>query len=275
MCFNIYWSSGFSLVGLVLCWWIRKVSTNAKLANGVFFFFLMEFLQVIQYVFIASDLKSPMCETFVNQALTLAGFAHICLQPYFLHYINESLLHVKHKDTPPDHVAKLDRTSAQYAVIKRLALLGGFLLFLRYPMSFVPGWNTMKGQKSTEWLRGDSLCTYKTQAMYHLGWSVPMADPSYNIMGTGIHSFMMFAPFVALFESGWTRIFSKGMIVQGIICYMTGPFFAAMLSDNMQEQASIWCLFSIAQITITVIRVRGTLLANYGKNRAVRDRKSQ
>ena len=260
MCFNIYWSSGFSLMGLVLCWWIRKVSTNTQLANGVFYFFLMEFLQVIQYVFIASDLKSPVCETFINQALTLAGFAHICLQPFFLHYINESLLNVKHKDTPPAHVVKLDRTSAQYAVIKRLALLGGFLLFMRYPMSFVPGWNTMKGQKSTEWLRGDSLCTYKTNVMLHLGWSVPMADPSYNIMGIGIHSFLMFAPFVTL--SGWTSIVSKGMIVHGIICYMTGPFFASMLSDNLQEQASIWCLFSIAQLMITVFRVRGTLLAN-------------
>src|SRR5205823_633901 len=90
--------------------------------------------------------------------------------------------------------------------------------------------------------------------------------PSYNIMGTGIHSFLMFAPFVALFESGWTKIFSKGMITQGIICYATGPYFASLLTSNLQEQASVWCLFSIAQITLTVYRVRSTILQNHGKH---------
>ena len=268
MCFNIYWSSGFSAVGLLLTLWIRLKTTNAALANGVLFFFLMEFLQVVQYLFIASGLTDPVCLTTVNQVLTLCGFVHICLQPYFLHFINESLLHVKRDSNTVEQNKKLERTSAQYAVIKRLALIGGFLLFLRYPLSFIPSMNTMpKGQISTEWIRGDTLCTYKSATMMHLGWSVPMADPSYNVMGTGIHSFMMFAPFLALFESGWQKIFSKGMVTQGIICYLTGPFFAAMVTDNMQEQASVWCLFSIAQITITVIRVQSTLLANYGLNK--------
>ena len=270
MCFNIYWSTGFSALGLLLTLWIRKNTINNNLANGVLFFFMMEFLQVIQYLFIASDLNSPVCLTVANQVLTLAGFIHICLQPYFLHYINESLLHVKRDSNTVEQNQRLERTSAQYAVIKRLSLIGGFLLFLRYPLSFIPSMNTMKGQVSTEWLRGDSLCTFKTGAMFHLGWSVPMADPSYNVMGTGIHSFLMFAPFLALFENGWQKIFSKGMVTQGIICYLTGPFFAAMVTDNMQEQASIWCLFSIAQITITVIRVQSTLLANYGVNGATR-----
>lgn len=51
---------------------------------------------------------------------------------------------------------------------------------------------------STEWLRGENMCTFKTKTMWHLGWSVPMADPTYYVMGTGIHSFLMFAPFLIL-----------------------------------------------------------------------------
>ena len=267
MCFNIYWSSGFSVMGLGLCAWIRSKTSNGQLALGVFFFFLMEFLQVIQYLFIASDLQSPVCETFVNQVLTMLGFLHICLQPYFMHSMNESLLHVARPTNTVEQNKRIERTSAQYAVIKRLSLIGGLLLFLRYPLSFLPGYDTLNGQVSTEWLRGNNLCTYKTNVMHHLGWSVPMADPTYNIMGTGIHSFLMFAPFLALFESPWTKILSKGMVVQGIIAYMSGPFFASLVTDNLQEQASIWCLFSIAQITITIIRVRSTLLANYGTDK--------
>ncbi|RYY88097.1 hypothetical protein EON63_03030 [archaeon] len=98
----------------------------------------------------------------------------------------------------------------RYRIIKRLCLIGGFLLFIRYFLSFVPSLNTMdlRHQASTEWLRGNNLCTFKTQSMVHLGWSVPMADPSYYVMGASIHSFLMFAPFFVLYEK-------KGMILQG------------------------------------------------------------
>ncbi len=131
----------------------------------------------------------------------------------------------------------------RYLVIKRLCLIGGFLLFSRYFLSFIPSLNVMdlKAQPSTEWLRGEQLCTFKSKAMWHLGWSVPMADPSYYVMGAGIHSFLMFAPFFALYEK-------KGMVLQGCFLFAFGPLLASMISDNLMEQASIWCFFSIAQV---------------------------
>lgn len=112
--------------------------------------------------------------------------------------------------------------------------------------------------KSTEWLRGQNLCTFKTKAMWHLGWSVPMADPSYYVMGASIHSFLMFAPFFALYEK-------KGMILQGLFLFLFGPVMASMFSDNLMEQASIWCFFSIAQISIMLFLIRETLIINWGR----------
>lgn len=99
----------------------------------------------------------------------------------------------------------------------------------------------LKHQKSTEWLRGNALCTFKTKSMWHLGWSVPMADPSYYVVGASIHSFLMFAPFFVLYEK-------KGMILQGVFLFLFGPVLASMISSNLMEQASIWCFFSIAQV---------------------------
>jgi hypothetical protein len=258
MCFNIYWSSGFSLVGLIAAAYVKSTTSNGTLAFGVFFFFLMEFLQVVQYLFISPSLDSPICDTTINQVLTVLGFLHISLQPYFLHSINGSLLPVKTMSRD-----KLISLKAQYHVVKKLAFLGGMLLFARWPMSFIPGWNTLGKAQSTEWLRGHNLCTYKTGAMYHLGWSVPMADPTYNIMGTGIHSFLMFAPFLALSDWNSFSILFKGLFFQGIVCYCTGPLFAAYLSPNLQEQASIWCLFSIAQIMLMLVRVYSGVRKNY------------
>eukprot|EP00349_Pseudokeronopsis_sp_Brazil_P006888 CAMPEP_0202971078 /NCGR_PEP_ID=MMETSP1396-20130829/23249_1 /ASSEMBLY_ACC=CAM_ASM_000872 /TAXON_ID= /ORGANISM="Pseudokeronopsis sp., Strain Brazil" /LENGTH=171 /DNA_ID=CAMNT_0049700069 /DNA_START=453 /DNA_END=968 /DNA_ORIENTATION=- len=116
----------------------------------------------------------------------------------------------------------------------------------------------LTSQPSTEWLRGEILCTYKNEKMTHLGWSVPMADPSYYVMGASIHSFLMFAPFFVLYEK-------KGMIIQGLFLFITGPMMAAYISDNLMEQASIWCFFSIAQISIMLFLIRETLIIHWGK----------
>jgi hypothetical protein len=254
-------SACFAAIGLFSAWWVHTRTNNFELASGIFFFFTMEFLQAIQYYYIAPELKTSgectnsalrsltptPCDDPINKILTLLGFLHICLQPYFCHVINCSLTKsCKYRD--------------RYRIIKRLCLIGGFLLFIRYFLSFIPALNTMDltRQPSTEWLRGEILCTYKDKSMTHLGWSVPMADPSYYVMGASIHSFLMFAPFFVLYEK-------KGMIIQGLFLFITGPMMAAFISDNLMEQASIWCFFSIAQISIMLFLIRETLIINWGK----------
>ena len=248
MCFTGEMSAVFAAIGLFSTWWVYTKTNNTELASGIFFFFTMEFLQVIQYMFLATGMDDPMCKTTINYVLTILGFLHICLQPYFCHVINCSL-------------TKSEKYRDRYVVIKRLCLIGGFLLFARHFLSFIPALNTMnisEANPSTEWLRGQDTCTFKTQSMVHLGWSVPMADPSYFVMGAGIHSFLMFAPFFALYEK-------KGMVVQGLFLFLFGPVMAAMISDNLMEQASIWCFFSIAQISIMLFLIRETLIINWGK----------
>jgi len=49
----------------------------------------------------------------------------------------------------------------------------------------------------------------------------------------------MFVPFF---------IIKRNMIIQGIFLLTTGPVMAAFITDNLMEQASIWCFFSISQI---------------------------
>lgn len=198
----------------------------------MFFFFAMEFLQVVQYVFLAEGPSSLICETTVNKVLTILGFLHICMQPYFTHVINASLT---------KNAKYLDR----YVVIKRMCIIGGGMLFARFLLAYLPGYSTMDfskdGYASTEWLRGDKLCTFKGR--YHLAWSIPMADPTYVIPGAAIHSFCMFAPFFALYEK-------KGMVVQGCFLFLFGPYLAGLITPNLMEQASIWCFFSIAQMSV-------------------------
>lgn len=153
MCFSGEMSATFAGLGLFLAWWVHSRTENTELAVGVFFFFTMELLQAIQYYFIADSLVSPECETLINKALTIVGYIHICLQPYFCHVINAAL-------------TKSEMYLQQYRVVKKLCLIGGALLFLRFLLA--PVATTMDVSNSTEWLRGEKLCTYKGR--YHLAW---------------------------------------------------------------------------------------------------------
>ena len=224
-----------------------------------------------------------LCCVVCAKVLTLLGFLHICMQPYFCHVINCSLT---------KNAKYIDR----YIVIKRLCIIGGGMLFARHFLAALPGYSTMDFKTggtytSTEWLRGEKLCTFK--GAWHLAWSVPMADPTYVIPGAAIHSFCMsvqphkrtmrkhtaarlvahacvcsrvvccyfrFAPFFALYEK-------RGMVVQGIFLFVFGPMLAGWISPNLMEQASIWCFFSIAQIAIMLFCIRETLITNWGKDK--------
>ena len=133
---------------------------GTRAAEGVLFFFAMEFLQFIQYFYIADNLKDPKCKNLINQVLTLVGFLHICLQvlpapplfpphffhrffhyhpfqPYYTHVMNAAMTphpdndNHKHRISNADHREKLRLKHAKFSVIQKLCLIGGGLLFAR------------------------------------------------------------------------------------------------------------------------------------------------
>lgn len=272
MCFSMEWSLFFSVVGLLSAAFVYKRTSNTQLLSGILFFCAMEILQVFQYLWI------DQCELQVNKVLTLVGFAHICLQPLFTHVINSSLTRSK-------------TLLSQYKIIYRLCVLSGMMLFSRYLLAEFGGPTWVKqpvissydnftgiappenGCETAEWLRGSELCTYSGK--YHLAWSVPMADATYWVPAASTHSFMMFAPFFVL---KWDRANSlkeylfRGMAIQGFFLWLAGPYLASWITPNLQEQASIWCFFSIAQITIMLFIIREQLILGWGRDKDVKNR---
>jgi len=163
-------------------------------------------------------------------------------------------------------LTKSEKYLWQYRVVLRLSAIAGIWLFSRFliaylglspptmDVSFPHGAET---GRSTEWLRGEKLCTFRGK--YHLAWSIPMADPSYYVPSAQIHAFMMYAPFLALYEK-------RGMLVQGGFLLLTGPVMAAVITPNLMEQASIWCFFSIMQIVAMLFLIRETLVLHWGRD---------
>jgi len=124
--------------------------------------------------------------------------------------------------------------------------------FFRLPLAYV--WDQTLVGPSTEWMRGEKLCTFK--GTYHLAWSVPLADPSYFINPVSLHSFLMFAPSLVLYES---RI----RVLRTLFVIVSGPVLAGFITSNLMEQASIWCFLSIAQICLLHFTTRKIIWAKY------------
>jgi len=222
MCFNQPMSGAFALIGFIVGLWAYRETRNIALLAGVWYFVAMEALQFVQFFYLEAGCSDP-----VNKFLTVIGFLHICFQPYFTHVTSGAFMMNPQK-------------KAQYVVIKRLCLIMGVAMFSRYLL-----WtekDTLKCE-NTEWIRGNTLCT--RMGTHHLSWELPLTHPTYFMPSNNIHFFMMFAPYVATAQ--W---------VPGLILFLTGPFLSTFITDNLHEQAAIWCFFSICQVTLAVLSYR-------------------
>jgi len=239
MCFSQGGSGFIALVGLLFVGWSHFFIKNSKLTAGLAFFVSMEVLQWFQYFWIDD------CDSLVNRALTLAGFVHICAQPYFTHLLSAATT------TDPT----LLRNNQ---VTRKLCAAAGVFLFASWLLSPWQRAPPTFSCPSTDWIRayaGEGLCTYS--GARHLAWSVPLMDPTYLTPSTAIHSFFTFAPFFVLGD--WEDFF------YGLFLLATGPVLAMLITPNLQEQASIWCFFSVAQLAVVVVHL--TLKAASSKRR--------
>lgn len=214
-------SLALAVTGFFVGLWVLLQTRNYAAVAGIWYFVAMEFLQFFQF-FVLDECSNP-----VNQWLTVLGFLHICFQPYFTHLFSGAFM---------SNPKKLH----QMTIIRRLCVVMGLYMFSRYLMS-TPA-HHIKASTNTDWLRGERTCTFR--ANYHIAWELPLYNPTYFMPSNNIHFFMMFAPYLVMGPEMW---------LNGIILFTTGPLLSSYITDNLYEQASIWCFFSIGQVLIAVI----------------------
>ena len=235
MCFTQSISILFSVGGCIMSGilYFKNIKTTSYC---IFYFTLMEILQSFQYIYIADSPTSIQCNK-INKILTSIGFLHICFQPYFNNLIHEAGIKSE---------KNMILFKQRFVVIKRLCLIGGSLLFFRHLYALYDDTSYVHSDTlSTEWVKHDSLCTYKGN--YHLAWALPVMDVSYYVPSMNIHFFLMFMPLLTFYEN-------KTMLISSIFLYITGPLLASFITSNLMEQASIWCFFSIAQCSIAFFK---------------------
>jgi len=236
MCFNQPMSGAFALIGFFVGLWCWQQTHNKLLVAGVWYFVLMETLQYFQFFWLDAG-----CDNKVNQILTVLGFLHICFQPYFTHCLSGSFVQNEQK-------------KAQYVTIRSLCLIMGVAMFSRY-LLWTPAHKVTDACPNTDWIRGNQACT--RMGNYHLAWELPLTQPTYFLPSNNIHFFMMFAPYIA-----------TGQWIPGLVLFLTGPFLSTFITDNLYEQAAIWCFFSICQVCLAVATLRfGPARKHWSKGR--------
>lgn len=74
------------------------------------------------------------------------------------------------------------------------------------------------------------------------GISVPMADTGPYILDLSIHNYLMFAPFIIIFENPW-------FIVQGLLLYCFGPWLSGYLfCTSLMDRRMVWSGFLLIQV---------------------------
>lgn len=250
MCFNQPISGFFAASSYVIAY-IAYRTLGTRTAIAVVYFGLMETLQFFQYFVVARPKDGyAKCSDPKNQFLTVVGLLHICFQPYFT-----SLAFSEYR--------KYDlKVRYQKDLVSKLTLFGGAWLFSRYLYTVLYPENPDMRPRPTEacpnyewvingydpWLQRDTpnlpgySCTFiPDSATKHLAWSAPMYQASYFVPGASLHMFLMFVP--GLFCGDWTSM---------IVLFLTGPFLSTILTASLNEQAAVWCYFSIMQCFLLV-----------------------
>ena len=145
-------------------------------------------------------------------------------------------------------ISLLNIDRAKNQVYQKLALWGAVFLFIAAVTAKQDPSNAVSqcitnSEVSNDWIRGSDICT--RSGNYHLAWSMPMAAPSYFTPNSFINFFTLFMPYFCEPKS----------VLNGIIFVLTGPVLAAYITSNVNEQAAVWCFFSIIQIIVITGRL--------------------
>jgi len=253
-------SAFFALSGVAMAAYLHHIGKPTRICLAILYFGAMEMLQTVQYLYIAEPEDGyARCKDPMNQFLTFVGYLHIWFQPVFSNMVFTAM-------------PRLSSLKARIEgdLINKFCLIGAVLGLSRYWLAaFWPdnpamaprptrdcpnyewvrdGYDGLLGDFETPNLPGHS-CTFRSNSgSGHLAWAIPMYQSTYFVPSTFLHAFLMFAPLLARAE----QVFDFAV---GIVFFVSGPVLAAYLTNSLNEQASIWCFFSMFQCFLAFVSV--------------------
>lgn len=186
------------------------------------YFTIMEGLQAAGYSVI------DQCGSPSNEAITLASYLHIVFQPFFINAFAMELL--------PSPV----KIRIRRVVYLCCAISSAVMLAQLYPFAWAGSCRIGVP------LCGNELCLVSGE--WHIAWNIPyngLLLPLEDILGvySGFPTYIAVAFLLPLIYGAWRFVMFHAL---------AGPILAAMLTDNLNEQPAVWCLFSIGILLIAL-----------------------
>lgn len=227
MCWSGEASAVLATLGLSSTAYFFYKKEPAGLCFALGYFSLMEALQAYTYTVI------DQCGSPGNQVATLLGYIHIAFQPFF---INAMTLHFIPKPVR-DKIA---------STVYTLCFISTVCLLIRiYPFEWLRACFEAKSRiiflgqyfdSFTVPFCGKRICS--VSGAWHIAWEMP-TTASFFLLNT--YPFVAFI--VPLFYGAWkVTLYSM----------LTGPFLAYLTTNNPNEWAAVWCLYSIGLLLILV-----------------------
>ncbi len=225
MCWSGEASAGLALTGFASTAYFYYKGESKVLCGALAYFSLMELLQAYTYTVI-DECFNPR-----NQVATFLGYMHIAFQPFFvnavaMHFIPESM---RRRIAP-----------AVYTLCFAAAVM--FMMRI-YPFD----WVSYCYDKSYKFMLatgidfnmpfcGKQICS--TSGDWHIAWAIPANG---NLQMANAYIYAAFV--LPLMYGSWK------LVLYHII---TGPLLSFLTTNNMNEWAAVWCLYSIGLLILLI-----------------------
>jgi len=214
MCWSFGASAIIAILGLVISLYLAFKKRSPLLWIPIGYFSLMEIIQAVSYLYLNN------CNSPANQLLTFLSYIHIVFQPFFVNMITMYFIPKKARDKIYGYV---------YALCFIFAVL---MLIKLYPFEWAS--SCIQG---VEPMCGINLCS--VSGNWHLAWDIPLNGLSMGWV-YGVAVFIL-----PLIYGSWRVV---------LYLLLSGPILVYFLTNNINERPAVWCLFSIALLTVMFIK---------------------
>jgi uncharacterized protein DUF5765 len=225
MCWSGEASAVIAATGFACTTYLYRKGESGVLCGALAYFSLMELLQAYTYTVI------DQCMNPQNQIATFLGYMHISFQPFFfnavaLYFIPQQLRR---------RIAPLVYTLCAIAAIVFMLRIyplnwSSFCFDQKYRMPFLTNLDVKMP------FCGKQICS--TSGDWHIAWAIPANGSIAMANAYGYAAFLL-----PVFYGSWRIVFYNAL---------SGPLLAFITTNNMNEWAAVWCLYSVGLMLLLI-----------------------
>lgn len=225
MCWSGEASAVLATTGFVSTIYFYSKGESKVLCAALAYFSLMELLQAYTYSVIDECLNPN------NQIATLLGYMHIAFQPFFVNAVTMHFIPQRVRQRIAPTVYLLCFAAATVFLMRIYPFNWSSFCYDRHYQLF-----SGSGLHYSMPFCGKEICS--TSGQWHISWAIP-ANGSVAMA----NSYMYAAFLLPLLYGSWKLV---------LYHILTGPLLAFLTTNNMNEWAAVWCLYSIGLLLLLI-----------------------